>query len=198
VTWFPSANNLNSGTQLWNGPSVFVQSIDQNSNLITGYYTVLYENGNPVQTGYTPATFQIAGGQTYTVGVDNYGSCNFSIWNDTGSTNPERTFSVSSDSARFTAVYNCGGGGSTITITSEDQNGNTITGYYTTLTGNGQNQNGYTPVTFTGLIGDDSYSVDAENYGNCSFNHWGDTGSSNDPESILAFGQTVIAYYSCT
>jgi hypothetical protein len=183
--YYPSSNS-----------SITVNSVNQENQPITGYYTTITFGSNTVDAGYTPLTYtSLTPSDSYNVQVDNYGSCSFTKWSD-GSTSDPRTIYAAEDQT-LTAVYSCSGG-ATITIHSEDQNSNPITGYYTTLTGNGQNENGYTPVTFTGLIGDDYYSIDAENYGNCSFSHWGDTGSSNDPESILASGQTVIAYYDCT
>ena len=61
--------------------TVNVESVDQNNNPIAGYYTVFYRsNGNVLSTGYTPATFDTTSGSSYSVKVDNYGSCTFSHW----------------------------------------------------------------------------------------------------------------------
>ena len=57
-----------------------VSAQDTTGQSITGYYTVLFQNGGVVGTGFSPATFTLDSGQTYTVQMDNYGSCQFDHW----------------------------------------------------------------------------------------------------------------------
>ena len=73
---------------------------------LTGYWAQLYQNGKTVATGYTPATFTLKNGQTYVVEADGYKSCAFAYWLDTGSTNNQRTISITSDTT-LTAVLKC-------------------------------------------------------------------------------------------
>jgi hypothetical protein len=89
-------------------PSVFVLTLDQNGNAITGYYVrLLGHSGNEINDAYSPATFQLTDGQTYSIETSNYLSCTFNHWQDTGSTNGTRTFIASNDMQKFTAVYAC-------------------------------------------------------------------------------------------
>ncbi|MGA2874454.1 MAG: ice-binding family protein [Nitrososphaerales archaeon] len=89
------------------GPSVFVQTLDQNGNVITGYYVRLFDNGQEMNDAYSPATFQLIDGQTYSIETSSYLSCTFSHWQDTGSTNSTRTTTASNNMQTFTAVYAC-------------------------------------------------------------------------------------------
>ncbi|MHB8566964.1 MAG: hypothetical protein ACYC7D_12245 [Nitrososphaerales archaeon] len=74
---------------------------------ITGYYAVLNQSGTVMASGLTPTSFTLNNGQTHTVQVDNYSSCNFAYWADTGSTIFYRTVSISNNTS-YTAVINCG------------------------------------------------------------------------------------------
>src|ERR1700733_8420032 len=101
--------------------SDLVMSVDQNGNQINGYYTVLYNSsGNEMSSGFTPFVLNgMSYGQTYEVQVDNYGSCTFSHWQDTGSSaNPRKfSFTQTASGLTFEAVYNCGTTTTTTTTT---------------------------------------------------------------------------------
>jgi len=99
-----SSTNTSSQT-----PSLTVQSADQNGNPITGYYITLYDqNYKVLQTGYTTVTFSpLIAGMTYIVEADGYASCSFNHWQDTGSTNYQRTFVATNSPQTLTAVYSC-------------------------------------------------------------------------------------------
>ena len=73
---------------------------------LTDYWAQLNQNGVTVAKGYTPASFSLNNGQTYTVEADGYGSCAFAYWLDTGSTNNQRTISITSDTSLI-AVLEC-------------------------------------------------------------------------------------------
>ncbi|HZS74515.1 MAG TPA: fibronectin type III domain-containing protein, partial [Candidatus Nitrosotalea sp.] len=81
-----------------------VNTQDSDRNTIIGYYTELYQNGNLVDSGYTPYTFTLNNGQTYTVDVVDYGKYEFDHWLDTGSVSVNRVMSISSN-IQITAVY---------------------------------------------------------------------------------------------
>lgn len=154
-----------------------------------------------MSTGFSPATFTLNKGQTYTVQVDDYGSCNFAYWLDTGSTNSQRSISVTSDSS-VTAVYNCGSPtqSSGVTVKSVNQNGAQIDGYYTVLFQYGNTINtGFTTITFPTISGE-IYTVQVDDYASCSFSHWQDSGSSNSQREFTATssGQMFTAVYTCT
>jgi hypothetical protein len=78
-----------------------------NGSAITGFYTVLYQNGTIVSTGYSPAQFTVSNGQVYTVEVDGYGSYYFQYWLDTASVNIDRNVTTSANLS-ITAVM-CNG-----------------------------------------------------------------------------------------
>ena len=54
-------SSCNTGTS-----QLTINTQDTNGNPITGYYTVLNQSSNVQATGYTPATFNLQNGQTYT------------------------------------------------------------------------------------------------------------------------------------
>lgn len=183
------------------GPSVTVQSVDQNNNKITGFYTVLYDNKSDILgTGFTPVTFSLGTYEKYVIRPEDYGSCSFSYWQDTGNTTRYRSFLITQESQTITAVYNCGSTGS-VTVNTVDQNNNPITGYYVGLYNSVGTliNHGFSPVTFTGLSVGTNYSVEPDDYGSCTFNHWQDTGSTvRDRSFTAASTQTFTAVYDCT
>jgi hypothetical protein len=71
-------------------------------------WTTLAQGGQVTATGFTPAQFTLNTGQQYVVTVSDYGSILFDHWQDTGSTNPSRTISIS-QATTLTAVYRTGG-----------------------------------------------------------------------------------------
>ena len=166
---------------------------------LTGYYMVLYDSsGDLAGTGFSPAMFTLNSGQPYTIQADDYGSCHFDHWADTGSTAASRSISITSDT-QITAVYTCGGSISSVTISSVDQNGNAIFGYYTVLSDSGGNVlgTGFTSKTFATTAGQ-TYSLQAEGYGNCTFSRWSD-GVTSDPRTFTATsgGLAFTAQYDC-
>jgi len=164
---------------------------------ITGYYTVLSQSGSTVATGFTPATFTLDDGQTYSVQADGYGSCAFSRWADTGSPSSSRTVSITNDT-RYTAIYDCGTSASNVTVNSVDLAGNAISGYYVVLKqGTAVVATGFTLATLPTTAGQ-TYSVQADGYGSCAFAKWSD-GVTTDPRPLTATssGTTFTAVYNC-
>src|SRR5437870_1014410 len=84
-----------------------IKTVDTNRNPIYGFFTVLNQSNTIVATGFTTAAFTLNNGQTYTVQVDNYGSCHINNWADTGDTLVYRTVSITADTS-YTAVMYCG------------------------------------------------------------------------------------------
>jgi len=200
-----ATNSQSPTSSAGNDPSsaVNINSVDQNGNAITGYYTALYSSsGSLISSGFTPASFSATVGTTYQVGADGYGSCTFTKWSDGVTTDP-RTFTATSSPAAFTAVYTCTSTpppGSSIAVSSVDQNGNAITGYYTELIASNGNvvASGFTPQTFTTTAGD-TYSLLIDGYGSCAFAKWS-TGSTSDPVPVTATSsaQTITADFQCS
>jgi hypothetical protein len=163
-------------------------------------YAVLYNSaGSVVGTGYTPASFTLNDGAAYTVQVDDYGSCYFSYWADTGGAVDARSITINSNT-QITAAYNCGGSNaSSVIVNSVDQNGNPIVGYYVRLysSNGGLVADGYTPHTFSTTAGT-AYELGVSNYGTCSFTNWSD-GVTSNPRSITASSGALsfTAVYDC-
>jgi hypothetical protein len=176
-----------------------VTSENLSGGSLTGYYAVLSLGGIVVSNGFTPVAFSLTNGQTYVVQVDNYGSCNFDHWADTGSTSSSRPISITA-ATQVTAIYNCGGGGgsSSVTVNAVDQNGNPLSGFYVALLEGGiVTAAGFTTATFATTSGA-SYSVQADGYGNCTFTSWSD-GVKTNPRSFTATSGTLpfTASYNC-
>jgi len=163
-----------------------VTSEDTSGSTITGYYTVLFNSGgNIVDTGFTPVSFTVTVGQTYTVLVDDYGTFQFVRWSDGGTDRYRDTGMITTDQA-ITAVYAditaIPAGDSQISVGTGDSFGE-ISGYYTTLWQNCQDQTQwqncvmvdecFSPCTFFVTNGQE-YQVAVADYGNAYFAHWSD------------------------
>jgi hypothetical protein len=180
-----SSSQLVIGTQMLDGVS------------IGGYYAVLYQGERIAASGFTPATFMLSDNQTYTVNVDNYGSCTFGYWADTGNTASSRAVSITGN-AQYAAVMNCGATPSSVTVQSANQDGRIIGGFSTALSqGSSIIASGSTTNTFSTTAGL-RYSVQANSSGGCNFTEWSD-GVINNPRSFAAIsgGLTYTAVYDC-
>jgi hypothetical protein len=163
------------------------------------FYTVLYLGNQIVATGYTPVSFTLDSGVTYVVAVDDYGSCSFRYWRDTGGTVNNRSISITSDML-IHAIYSCT---TDLTVQSVDQNGGAITGYYVTLYDQSKYVlgDGYTPVAFQGLTTGQPYILQADiGYGGCAFSYWMESGSPSYQMNFTAMNaaETFTAVYTCT
>jgi polyvinyl alcohol dehydrogenase (cytochrome) len=178
--------------------SLTVTSQNTNGQTITGYHDALYNSvGVVIASGFTPNTFATTAGLKYSVRVDNYGSCTFAKWSDGVTSNP-RPFTATSSPLAFAAVYNCGTTASSVAVSSTDQNGNPISGYYVALLQGGTVvASGFTPKTFSTTSGQ-TYGVQVDNYGGCTFTKWSDGVTSNPRTFTAGGGQTsFVAVYNC-
>ena len=179
-----------------------MQSVNQNNNGISGFYTVLYNESNSIiNTGFTPVTFTLDTYEKYVIRPEDYGSCSFSYWQDTGNTTRYRSFLITQESQTLTAVYDCSSGSGSVTVQTANQNDHPITGYYVGLYNSGGTliNSGFSPVSFTDLTQGAINYVKPDNYGGYTFNHWQDTGSTTRDRSFTAAStQTFIAVYDCT
>ena len=81
---------------------------------------------------------------------------------------------------------------SSLTVTSQATNGAALTGFYSTLSQNGNAiATGFTPSTFT-LNDSQTYQVSVSGYGGCAFDHWLQTGSTDDPTTVSISGNTTL------
>ena len=96
----------------------------------------------------------------------------------------------------FGAAFASSQSTSQLTVNSQDNIGNTITGFFTTLSQNGkQIATGFTPATFT-LNNTQTYTVQVGSFGKLMFDHWLDTGSTNAARDIsITSNSTITAVY---
>lgn len=62
--------------------TISVTTVDSSGNQLYGYYTTLSQNGNVIQTAFSPAEFTVNSDQTYQVAVADYGQYVFDHWSD--------------------------------------------------------------------------------------------------------------------
>ena len=173
---------------------------------LQGYYVTLWQNGVVINSCFSTCGFTVQNGVTYQVAVSDYGTECFNHWSGTGDTNRFLTFDFnfsSSTSVLFNAVYTtCGTSGlgtSELLVNSQTTTGKTINGYYTVLSDSSGNvvSTGFTAVTFNVNNGQ-TYNLHVDNYGNCNFAYWYDTGSTSSTRQISIYGTTYItAIYNC-
>lgn len=88
---------------------------------------------------------------------------------------------------------------SEVSVNSVDQNGTGISGYYTVLYDSSGSvvNTGFTPYAHATTAGQ-TYSVEAQSYGNCAFAQWSN-GVSSDPMTFTAINSTLTltAVYNC-
>jgi hypothetical protein len=189
---------------------------DCNNNPVDGMAVSIYNSNNHLlQSGYTPMEYTIPSSGTYTIDFSDYGSNTFSwagpssaVTSYTAYTNwGQATVSLSaSQSYTIFGKYNtsylqCPPPDASISITSQDLSGDTLTGLYMQLDQTGQQINaGWTPVTFNGL-NPGTYTVYANDY--CgggkqyTFNHWSDsTTNRGDTITVSTSNIARTAYYS--
>ena len=87
-----------SGHSLINVTTVNSQGVP-----ITGYYTTLWQNGNQLQSCFSPCGFSVNNGQTYSVAVADYNGVLFNHWSD-GSTTRLYTVPVGNNSTTINLI----------------------------------------------------------------------------------------------
>ena len=91
---------------------------------------------------------------------------------------------------------------SSLTVTSQDTSGSTITGYYTVLLDSSGSTlaTGFTPVTFTldFTVPTTTYAVLMENFNGVVFDHWVDTTTSDNPRTISVATDPALGLGSLT
>ena len=102
--YFAEYENITDPSTIQDTSKLVVRTVDSSGEEITGYWTVLLQEGVVVQTGFSPKGFVVNNGETYEVLVGGWAGINFHHWEDNSSVN-HRTFSITSD-ATFTASYN--------------------------------------------------------------------------------------------
>jgi hypothetical protein len=204
TTTVTSTQTTTSSTTTTSGTSnLIVDSENTLGNAITGYYTVLYSSsGSILSTQFTPATYTLKNGATYSIQADSYGSCTFAYWKGggiSGSTSDPVSISITSKTT-IDAVYrgsNCGvqtpntkiyssttsastsreSGVPTIGVIAVYSQASAISGYYTIHMQDGvQIRNCYSTCSFN-VCACQTYQVIMVSYGYETFRYLANDGS---------------------
>jgi hypothetical protein len=176
-----------------------VRSVDQDGKAINGMWMEVKKDGSTVKTGFTPLSLTLEQG-TYTVSAANYKQIIFDHWSD-GSQSSSISVNLSGNT-ELTAHYNNGQAPkqppstTTLTVTSVDLDGKTVTGLWTVIKKDGSTvKTGYTPLTYTAQAGS-TYEVSVANYKNYVFDHWESGSKSSTRQVTMNADTTLTAYYN--
>ncbi len=171
-----------------------VRTVNEAASQMTGYYTVLSQNGATVRTAFSPASFTLNNGQAYQVSVSDYGDYEFDHWSD-GSTSRQKAV-TGGQATTLTAYYKTTAPKTvTLTIESEDLGGDPITGLWTVVKKGGATvKTGYTPLTYAAEAGS-TYEVSVSDYGDYEFDHWQGGGASSTRQVTPSRDTTLTAVY---
>jgi hypothetical protein len=211
-------------TQLYSNPVSF--TVTSSSGAGTGTLSVNAQNGNGALNGmaielhqgftllstkFSPATFTLNAGQSYTVYADDFGSngvfYTFSGWSTDGvniiDSNRGHVVSVTNNqNLALIAVYTTSYTPITLSITSITTTGTAITGLFNTvisgdtpifLAGGGVGNaigTGFTPDTFN-LQPNTEYTAFASDYGRYIFDHWQNSAGQSLPAHFNLRGVAV-------
>jgi hypothetical protein len=171
--------------------------------------------GATVASGlYAPQTTTGTIGHSYSVTVDDYGGYYVTVANLgsfartsanggggtatftlLGNTNLSFTLSTSASTtttSSSTSLTTTTPGKSQLTVSTQRMNGANLTGYWTQLWQNGATvASGYTPAAYT-LVNGQTYTIEADGWNNCAFDHWLDNGSTNNMRDISITSNTSL------
>ncbi len=186
---------IRADTQVSAPSNLSVLSINTTGQNLNGYYTLLGTSNAPMQTAFTPTLFSLTPTQTYTLTMDNFGSCTFQGF-ENGQPNGATIYPTGGP-MQMVAIYNCLT--TTVTIQAVDQLGNPISGYFVTLSQNGNiYAASFTPTTIT-VFTNQAYAIQAESFGSCTFVNWQGSAAGDTIATFTASGQgqTYTAVYDC-
>jgi hypothetical protein len=202
----PLSSNAQSTVQL----TVNTQYVDGAS--LSGMWTVLSQNGNVIATGFSPITFNLASGASYTISVGDYNDIAFHHW-DNDSTTRARAISITSTTA-VTAYYTSNShplppaddpddpepeppsGNVQLTVNTQYANGNTLSGMWTVMSQGGTTiATGFSPVTFT-LQAGTQYTVSVGDYQDTIFYQWDNDSTTRARTISISSATTITALYT--
>jgi len=177
---------------------ITIRTVDS-SGEIFGKYTVLKQDGVKIETDFSVSTFTVNNGETYNVGVRNFGDFKFVKWQDTGSHKNNRDFAISSDTEYFAQYRNITDpplpGTSVLTVITVNSSGDEIPGKYTRLLQNGVLLEAtFSPAIFTVNDGE-TYEVKVSNFRGVNFNQWGNASTDNPRTFSITSDDTFTAFY---
>ena len=202
--------------------SLSVATTDQDGNLENLKIAVFADlaNSEYVASGEAPWTnVTLVGGMTYYVFAEPFSTFTFAYWADNGSTVNNRAISIPVNGGlALTAVYDNSAlgtspppppppppstGTATVNVDTVNSSGVTLTGYYIELANSAGSDitdtqsNPYSPVSYA-LTAGTVYFLIPQDFGNESFSHWQDTGSTTPERQITAVAGTTtyVAVYT--
>lgn len=75
-----------------------------NGSIVSGFYTLLLQGGQVVNSSFTPAEFTVKTGANYTIDVQGAGNYYFQYWQDTGSVNVNRSIVITRDISLYAVM----------------------------------------------------------------------------------------------
>ncbi len=168
-----------------NGSAITVNSVYANGSSVSGLYVTLSQNGATTASGFTPATFSVTSGQTYSVTAEDYTNAYFNHWSNGDGARTISVTATSSDTS-LSAIYtqtpqSQPPTGNSITVLGTTLNGSTINGIFVDLRINGNHiASEFTPVTFNNLQLGVQYGIVVYWYGNYYIRYINDSNTGID------------------
>ncbi len=176
-------------------PGVTVNTMTENGAVLN-MWTTVEQDGQIVESGFTPFRFSGEPGQQYNIFVADWQHRTFDRWMDGSSANPY-TLNYSGESF-LTAYYKYESPAEahdTLTINTYDNDGNIITMWTTIRIGDQVADQGYTPLTIPVTRGE-TYTVSVADWENVIFDSWEDGSDSRQIDvTIDEAHKSVTAYY---
>jgi hypothetical protein len=207
-SWSTGPASCGTGCRFAPSPSSGTMSVTASTSLSISF-TEQYQASLASSPGSGGVTIPPAGSSTW---INAGASLSISATPSSGYTFASWTSSTSSiaiasaGAASTTATINgpgtltakFSGNSATVTVKSDTLSGKSFSGMWTTWSQGGvQLATSYTPISFTGAIGQ-NYVVAVANYGSTVFCHWQD-GSTNPQRQVSLGGNVALtAYYSTT
>lgn len=184
-----STTNTSSGAV-----GIRVDATFSNGTASPGVFVELANSTGEVATGYTPVTFPAQSGTNYSVIVSDSGGHFFNHWSQDNFTSRVYPIEANGSTVSLTAIFTSSpqpppSTPYSVSITSQDLNGTSISGYYMDVRVDGYHiESGFTPVNFTNLEPGVQYQIVAYWSGNYYFRNFG--GGDLNRYQLITFNAT--------
>jgi hypothetical protein len=143
----------------------------------------------------TSTAMTIWGGDVYAVSSSTSSTTSTT---STTSTSMSTTSTSTSATSTSTTTSITSAASSQLNVATQNTAGAPLANYWTQLWQNGVTvASGYTPASYT-LVNGQLYTIEADGYGSCAFDHWLDNGSTNNMRDITVTSNTsLVAVLKC-
>ena len=187
-----NSNAIGKGTN-----KAAVEAFDLSGNSLGQWIELFLDEGELIDEGFAPVSYEITTGVLYAVIPDNWQQYIFDHW-ENDSTDPFRLFSINQDTtitAYFKNTDNDQNANPEITITTVNSDGVEIFGKYIVLYKDGKRiDSGYAPETFE-VISGETYDVKVHNYKGVNFDYWDDGSNKRQRTFTISADTEFIATY---